>query len=140
MELYPHLKKNPKNKSDWLEALSELARYLRSPEGCPWDRERTAREFAVFVKEEVEEYIEAIDGGEVEHIQEEFGDCLFTLLASAAALEDEGRFSWEAALRQTHEKMIRRHGHVFGEKRALTPEAAVEAWDKVKKEEKKRRK
>ncbi len=139
MESYPHLSKIPKNKAEWLDALAELTRYLRSPEGCPWDRERTGREFSVFVREEAVELTEAIDGGDQEHIEEEFGDCLFTLLAAAAALEDEGRFRWEEALRKTHEKMIRRHGHVFGEDRAQTPEAAMDAWNRVKSEEKKRR-
>ena len=140
MEQYPHLQKNPKHMADWLAALAELTRYLRSPDGCPWDRERTSREFAVFAQEEMVELVEAIDSGDTEHMEEEFGDSLFTLLAAGAALEDEGRFVWERALQKTHEKMIRRHGHVFGEDRAQTPEAAVDAWNRIKAEEKRQRK
>lgn len=136
MMSHPHYTGTPKSEGDWFEALAALARYLRSPEGCPWDREQTYREFAKFSREETDELVEAVEKDDGEHMAEEFGDVFFCLLATAAAAEEAGKFTLEDALARIHEKMIRRHDHVFGEKKAQTPEEAVEAWNKVKRDEK----
>ena len=135
MTQYPHIDKTPETDVDWFAVLWHLARYLRSPEGCPWDQGKTGQDFAGFVVEEAEELVQAYAEDDNRHIEEEFGDTLFTLLASAAAAEEEGRFSLHDALRRAHAKMIRRHGHVFGEEKADTPEEAMEAWQRVKAEE-----
>lgn len=119
------------------ELLINLARYLRSPEGCPWDRKQTSSDFAKYAKEECEEFIEALEKGNVEEINEEFGDTLFILIASAVAGEAEGKMNLSEALRCAHRKMIRRHEHVFGEKKAVTEEEAWHSWHKVKEAEKK---
>ncbi len=136
-EIYPHLEKQPETESEWFEALIALARYLRSPEGCPWDREQGAAEFAGFLADEVREQVEALDSGDNEHAREEFGDVFFTLLATAAAAEEEGRFRLGDALAQIHEKMIRRHEHVFGDATAETAEDVVRVWEEAKRKEKK---
>lgn len=135
--MYPHLKKTQCSESDWFDALIALARYLRTPDGCPWDREQTALRFAEYAREEANELIEAFAGGAENAIEEEFGDTFFVLLASAAAAEEEGAFSLERALRLAHEKMIRRHDHVFGESKAGTPEEAIQRWNAIKAKEKK---
>lgn len=140
MELLPHMKKAPKGEADWFSTLMDLARYLRTPEGCPWDRQQTSADFSGFLKEECNELLDALRDGDNEDIAEEFGDCLFTLLASAAAAEEEGRFNLLDALQAAHEKMVRRHEHVFGENKADTPEGAIDSWNRIKAEEKKRRK
>lgn len=137
MKNLPHLVKNPENETEWFAALIALARYLRSPQGCPWDQKQTARSFAEFAREEALELVEALDSGDNEHVAEEFGDTLFTLLASAAAAESEGRFALETALQRAHEKMIRRHAHVFCETPAATEEEAWASWHRIKEEEKK---
>lgn len=113
-----------------------LARYLRTPDGCPWDREQSAADFARFTRGEVDELIEALDSGDHGHIAEEFGDAFFCLLAVAAAAEEQGLFRVEDALRAIHEKMIRRHEHVFGDEKAATPEDAVRVWNAIKAREK----
>ena len=97
-ETYPHLRKPPEGESEWFEALIALARYLRRPEGCPWDREQGAADFARYLTDEVEELVEALNSGDNRHAGEEFGDVFFTLLATAAAAEEEGRFRLEEAL------------------------------------------
>ncbi len=135
MDTLPHFNRVPENEVDWFEALIQLARYLRKPEGCPWDREQSSGDFAGYAKGEVEELIEAIDSGDNDHIAEEFGDAFFTLLATAAAAEEEGRFKLEDALALAHEKMIRRHDHVFGDTKAATAEDAVLAWEEAKRKE-----
>ena len=134
--MYPHLDREPKSEIDWFQALANLARYLRTEDGCPWDREHSSADFAAFLTEESEELREAIEEGDNAHIAEELGDTLFTALATAAAAEEEGRLSLEDVLRSVHEKMIRRHEHVFGGVTAKTPEEVMDVWRRVKEEEK----
>jgi tetrapyrrole methylase family protein / MazG family protein len=136
MESYPHIQKIPQSEPEWMQALIALSRFLRSPEGCPWDRKQSANSFAQFVREEAAELVEAFGEEDAnEHIEEEWGDTLFTLLATMAAAESEGRFCLEHALRRAHEKMIRRHGHIFGEHTAQNPDEVVEVWRKIKERE-----
>lgn len=132
MEPLPHLPAPPASERDWHQALIDLARYLRAPGGCPWDQQQTALSFARYHVEESREYVEALEGDDAAHMREECGDALFTLLASVAAAEAEGLFTFEAMLRTAHEKMVRRHDHVFGENKARTPEEAMEAWERAK--------
>ena len=136
MHKYPHLSKEPTTELDWFEALMSLARFLRTPDGCPWDREQNSSNFTKYMIGEAEELAEAIVSNKNSHIEEEAGDTLFTLLAVIAAAEEEGRLTLEDTLRRIHEKMIRRHEHVFGDEKAETPEDAVRMWEKIKKQEK----
>jgi uncharacterized protein YabN with tetrapyrrole methylase and pyrophosphatase domain len=128
----PHLKATPTTEAEWFQALIDLCRYLRGPDGCPWDREQSALDFARYAKGELDELLEALEQGEMLGIEEEFGDTLFVLLAAAAASEQQGGFKLGCALERAHEKMIRRHDHVFGETKARTPEDAVAAWNRMK--------
>jgi tetrapyrrole methylase family protein/MazG family protein len=124
-------------KGDRMPDLFALARYLRSSQGCPWDRKQKAQNFAHYLKDESIELIEAFQAEDHENMEEEFGDCLFTLLACAAAAEEEGLFSLDSALAGIREKMIRRHDHVFGDTQATTPEEVMESWERIKAREKK---
>ncbi len=121
---------------DIFELLINLAKYLRGPEGCPWDRKQTSLDFAKYAKDECEEYIEALEKGNKGEINEEFGDVLFILLASGVAGEAEGKMNILEALQNAHKKMIRRHEHVFGDKKATTEEEAWNSWHKIKEAEK----
>jgi tetrapyrrole methylase family protein/MazG family protein len=133
--MLPHWRKTPETEKDWFEALARLARYLRGPEGCPWDREHTSAEFAADAVEEGEELLEAFAGGDNAEIEEEWGDAFFVLLASAAAAEEEGRFNLCDAIRKAHDKMVRRHEHVFGETKASNAEDAINRWNQIKSRE-----
>ena len=133
--MLPHLRTHPKSETQWFEALISLARYLRTPDGCPWDREQTAANFAKYAIEESGEYSDACTQNDAVHMREEFGDAFFVLLASAAAAEEEGLFTLEEALGFAHEKMVRRHDHVFGEVKAQTAEEATLAWEAAKAKE-----
>lgn len=139
MSFSPLLKDAPTTEGDWFEALIQLTRFLRSPEGCPWDREHSALQFATFAKGEVEELCEALESGDNHHAEEEFGDCLFVLLSSMAAAEAEGRFSLSGALQRAYAKMVRRHEHVFRPDRAASPEEAMASWQTIKALEKQER-
>ncbi len=139
MDDLPHLHKQPETETEWFEALIALARFLRSPEGCPWDREQSAADFSGYLKNEADELVEAARGPNDAHLEEEFGDTFFTMLAAAAAAEEEGRFHLAGALQRIHEKMIRRHEHVFGSETASTAEDAVRVWEEVKRREREAR-
>jgi len=135
----PCLRKMPESEGEGFIAILNLVRYLRGPQGCPWDRKQTAANFAGYVREEALELIEALKTGDAECISEEWGDTLFTLLAVAAAAEQEGVLEVGDALRGAHEKLIRRHAHIFGAREAETPEEVAEMWSAIKAEEKGRR-
>jgi len=133
----PHIDQPPQSEPEWLQALVNLARYLRSPEGCPWDRKQTTLSFAQYAREEAAELVDACNQDNNDEIEEEWGDTLFTLLACAAAAETEGRFKILDALEKAHAKMIRRHGHIFGEHTAQTPEDVAQVWQRIKQQEQK---
>ena len=137
--MLPHLSEKPSSETQWFEALISLARYLRTPEGCPWDREQTTLDFAKYAVEEAGEFAQACTKSDTDDVREEFGDALFVLLAAAAAAEEEGLFKLTDALALAHEKMVRRHEHVFGDVKAQTPEEATAAWNAVKAREKNER-
>ena len=118
-----------------LYSLVELVRYLRSEDGCPWDRAQSAAGFARFVVDEAKEFCDATCSDDNAHAAEECGDCLFTLFAAIAAAEDEGRFSLADVIAHARDKLIRRHAHVFRDEKATTIEEAIESWDKIKNNE-----
>lgn len=137
MKTHQHIREIPQTEPESFQALMELARFLRSPEGCPWDRKQTAESFAKYIQEEAGELLEAFqNGAPSEDAEEEWGDTLFTLFATMAAAESEGRFELQRALHRAHEKMIRRHGHIFGEHTAENPEEVLELWRRIKEQEK----
>ena len=95
-------------------ALYELAVYLRSERGCPWDREQSLESIQKCLCEETAELGEAIGTGKPAEISEEWGDVLFMLLMLAVIGEEAGHFNTAEAMRSIEAKMIRRHPHVFG--------------------------
>ena len=116
-----------------------MAALLHPENGCPWDQKQRAIDFAKYAGEEIGEYVEGLEKDDHDNAEEEFGDSLFVLLASMAAAEAEGRFDLRGAMMRAHEKMIRRHAHVFDKEKASTPEEAMEAWNRIKAEEKARK-
>jgi len=118
-----------------LYQIVELVRFLRSDSGCPWDREQTTAEFARFAVDEATEFRDAACSDDNVHAAEECGDCLFTILAAVAAAEDEGRFSLADVIAHAKDKLIRRHAHVFTDRKAETVEEAIESWDRIKNNE-----
>ena len=118
--------------------LCEVVARLRSPEGCPWDREQTLETIKPYTLEETYELLDAIDSGDDAHIVEELGDVLLQVILDAQIGADEGRFTLEPVIRGISEKLIRRHPHVFADAQAETPGDVVQHWDRAKKAEKER--
>lgn len=115
--------------------LREIIDKLRSPEGCPWDREQTHESLKKFLIEEAYELIDAINEGDIDHMIEELGDVLLQVMLHARIGEDEGYFSIDDVIQTLSEKMVRRHPHVFGDEKAESASDVEKTWQKVKKEE-----
>ncbi|MEM8885401.1 MAG: MazG nucleotide pyrophosphohydrolase domain-containing protein [Planctomycetota bacterium] len=124
--------------SEFEELVAIMAR-LRAPDGCPWDREQTMADLARYIREEADEVVQAIEGGDAADIREELGDLLFNILHAARIAEEQGAFDIRAVLTGARDKIVRRHPHVFGDAEASTTEEVLAHWNRVKAEEKKAR-
>jgi MazG family protein len=118
-----------------LERLVELVARLRGPDGCPWDREQTPETVRRYVLEEAYEVVDAVDHGSPAHVAEELGDLLFMLLFLAHLYGEQGALRLDEVLRQVAEKMIRRHPHVFGNRRVNSSTQVKENWEEIKRQE-----
>lgn len=133
----PIIEKTNQDTPTAFNRLYEIIKRLRSPEGCPWDREQTPLSMRGNLLEEVFECIDAIDENDDEHMKEELGD-VFLLASMISFMKEEAHsFSVADVLHAISDKLIRRHPHVFqNESLASTPDEVVELWNKVKKSEK----
>jgi tetrapyrrole methylase family protein / MazG family protein len=116
--------------------LREIIAVLRSPNGCPWDKEQTHVSLKKYLIEETYEVIEAIDSGDIDHLVEELGDVLLQVMLHAQIGEDEGYFAIEDVIEVLSSKMIRRHPHVFGNRVVENSEEVLQNWQEIKKQEK----
>ena len=119
-----------------IDSLCRIVRYLRGPEGCPWDRKQTHESCKDNIAEEANEVIQAIDSGDVDNLCEELGDLLLQVVFHSEMASEEGYFNITDVINAVCDKLIRRHPHVFGDSIALTAEQAVEAWNREKQREK----
>ena len=120
-------------------------RTLRSPEGCPWDREQTLESLTPFVLEEAYEVVDAIERGDMQAVKEEIGDHIFEGVFLAQVAAEAGLFTVDDSLRTVVEKLVRRHPHVFQEdgrvhdaeskERAPSADAALQRWNSLKAQE-----
>jgi uncharacterized protein YabN with tetrapyrrole methylase and pyrophosphatase domain len=105
---------------------------LRSPEGCPWDREQTLESIKPHTLEETYELLEAIDSGSDAAIVEELGDLLLQVVLDAQIAADEGRFDLIDVIEGITRKLIERHPHVFGDTEANTAHEVLRHWHRAK--------
>ena len=117
------------------DLLHVMAR-LRSPTGCPWDREQDHRSLRWHAVEEVYELLDAIESGDDHEMAEELGDLLLQVVFHAQLARERGAFDFEKLTRHLVDKLIRRHPHVFGDAEARTVGAVWTQWEKIKKAEK----
>jgi len=120
-----------------IEKLVKLMERLRAPDGCPWDKEQTLESIVPFIIEEAYEVVAAIDSKDPVEIKEELGDLLFQIIFCTRITEEKGAFCLADVINASHEKMVRRHPHVFGESKANTSEEVLKRWAEIKKDEKK---
>ncbi|MDQ0918671.1 tetrapyrrole methylase family protein/MazG family protein [Paenibacillus sp. V4I5] len=119
--------------------LHEIVQILRSPEGCPWDREQTHASLRKNLIEEAYEVLETIDEDDPEHMCEELGDLLLQVMLHAQMEEEIGTFTVYDVIATLNEKLIRRHPHVFGENKAEDADEALVNWNAMKAEEKRKK-
>ncbi|SLK21897.1 MULTISPECIES: nucleoside triphosphate pyrophosphohydrolase [unclassified Paenibacillus] len=134
----------PKNTDDALRRrsfarLHEIVNILRSPGGCPWDQEQTHQSIRKNLIEETYEVIETIDEDDPDHMKEELGDLLLQILLHSQMEEEVGTFNVYDVIEGLNDKLIFRHPHVFGEQQAENANEALQNWEQMKAEEKKRK-
>ena len=120
-----------------MDRLLDLMARLRAPDGCAWDREQTPATLKPQMLEECYEVIEAIDAGSPGHLTEELGDLLLHIVFQAQIAREAGEFAFADVANGIADKLIRRHPHVFGDKKEAPDAAGVVAqWHRLKKTEK----
>jgi len=130
------IKLNMSTPGSRFDELVSVMRTLRSPEGCPWDREQTLATLRPFLLEETYETLDAIDREDWTELREELGDLLFEVVFMAQICDEAGRFSVADALETVTAKLVRRHPHVFGEGGKLaSANEVLGQWETIKRRE-----
>ena len=119
-----------------IENLLKVMAKLRSPKGCPWDREQTHLSLRRHAIEEVYELIDAIESRDDHEMAEELGDLLLQVIFHCQMASERGAFDFEKVCRLLGEKLIRRHPHVFGETKVKDVDEVWANWEKIKRAEK----
>jgi len=132
---------DPMSSASFADLVQLMAR-LRSPEGCPWDREQTYGTLAPMLLEEAYEAFEAVEDAEQGRplkLRDELGDLLFQIVFYAQVARERGDFTIEEVITAIHDKMVRRHPHVFGDAQARDAAEVLRNWEAIKAEEKRAR-
>lgn len=118
------------------DELREIMCFLRSQEGCPWDREQTHESIKGSLVEEAWETVDAIESGKPERIMDELGDVLLQVVFHAQMASEAGHFTLDDVIANLCRKLISRHSHLFGNDKASTPEEVLLTWEANKQKEK----
>jgi uncharacterized protein YabN with tetrapyrrole methylase and pyrophosphatase domain len=125
-----------KKTSPAIEDLKRVMSRLRSPRGCPWDREQNHRTLRWHAVEEVYELLDAIELGDDHELIEELGDLLLQVIFHCQLGKERGAFDFEMVARHITDKLIRRHPHVFGDLKVKGVDQVWANWEKIKRAEK----
>ena len=120
-----------------IDDLRQTMARLRAPDGCPWDQEQTHATLVRCLIDEVSELIDTIDRQDYPHMREELGDVLIQIVFHAQIAAERGRFTFDDVARDINDKLVRRHPHVFGDRKLGTSEEVITEWEKIKATEKK---
>jgi len=123
-------------KSPAINDLLAVMAKLRSPKGCPWDREQNHMTLRFHAVEEVYELIDAIESGDDHELAEELGDLLLQVVFHCQLAKERGAFNFEKVARHIVDKLIRRHPHVFGKTKVKNVDEVWANWEKIKRAEK----
>ncbi len=116
-----------------LSGLVDLLKRLRAPDGCPWDREQSSADIGRCLLDEAYEVVDALATGHTADLREELGDLLFQILFLVEIAADRGEFTLPEVIDGIAEKMVRRHPHVFGEKKVNSSAEVKRNWLEIKK-------
>lgn len=120
---------------DSFDTLIDIIARLRSPDGCPWDREQTHSSIKGNMLEESYEALEAIDKGDMAKLCEELGDLLMQIALHAQMASEDGDFVIDDVIRGINDKLVHRHPHVFGGAEAKDAREVITTWEAMKREE-----
>ncbi len=123
-------------KNSSINNLLNIMAKLRSPEGCPWDREQDHMTLRFHAVEEVYELMDAIETGDDHGMVEELGDLLLQVVFHCQLARERGAFDFDMVCRHIADKLLRRHPHVFGDAKVKTVEGVWAQWEQIKKAEK----
>ncbi|MFP5518844.1 MAG: nucleoside triphosphate pyrophosphohydrolase [Bdellovibrionia bacterium] len=118
------------------QTLVEIVAKLRSPQGCPWDREQTHHSLTQYAIEELYELIDAIESENDPLLLEELGDNLFQVILHAQLAVERKAFTLKEVISHLNQKLVRRHPHVFANQQVSSTEEVIANWEKIKKLEK----
>jgi MazG family protein len=118
------------------EGLVAVQARLRAPGGCPWDREQTHATLKTYLIEEAYEVLDALETGDARELKEELGDLLLQILFHADLALEAGTFDISDVVTGIHDKMIRRHPHVFGDVKVKSSSEVLKNWAQLKAAEK----
>lgn len=121
---------------DKLNELVRIVEKLRSPDGCPWDKEQTYDSMISGFIEELHEYIDALKDNDSETMKEELGDILLHIVFQAQLAKEDKRFILDDVIDTINNKLIHRHPHVFGNDHVQNSDEVLENWEKIKQQEK----
>ncbi|PWH15325.1 MAG: nucleoside triphosphate pyrophosphohydrolase [Anaerolineae bacterium] len=117
------------------ETFQEIIAHLRAPDGCPWDRKQTHQTLRKYLLEESYEALAAMDANDAVKMREEFGDLLLQVVLNAQIGYEQGEFTMTEVLKEIHDKLVRRHPHVFGSVEVDSVGQVLQNWEAIKKEE-----
>jgi MazG family protein len=120
-----------------LQDLIDMMARLRAPDGCPWDREQTYATLAPMLIEEAYEVIEAAEAEDWDELRDELGDLLFHLVFYGQLASEAAHFNLHDSVTRVHEKMTRRHPHVFGDGKVASTAEVLANWEAIKAAERK---
>ena len=126
----------PSRRLPAIRQLLEVMASLRSPGGCPWDREQDHMTLRTHAVEEVYELMDAIETGDDHEMAEELGDLLLQVAFHCQLASERGAFDFDAVARRITEKLLRRHPHVFGDVKVRDVDEVWANWEKIKQAEK----
>ena len=118
-------------------ALRATLSKLRGEDGCPWDREQNIDDIVSYLIDESYELLQAEKSGDIDKLIEELGDVIFIIVFLHELLLEKRKVSLPGIISRVHEKIIKRHPHVFGNKKAKNSAESIESWEKIKREERK---
>src|SRR4029079_8133602 len=124
-------------RSPAINDLLKVMAKLRSPKGCPWDREQDHRSLRWHAVEEVYELMDAIEAGDDHELEEELGDLLLQVVFHCQLARERGAFNFEQVCRRSVDKLVHPERHVFGKNRLHSAEAVIVQWEQLKRAEKK---
>jgi tetrapyrrole methylase family protein / MazG family protein len=119
-----------------IDKLAALVEKLRSDSGCPWDKEQTRETLKPMLIEEAFEVLDALDAADPAELKDELGDLLFQVVFHAQIARERGEFDLADVIDRSHEKMVRRHPHIFGDANLKTSEDVLKNWEDIKAAEK----